>query len=112
MLSGVLDCLPSHNPVFFLSSLSGELFIDEVTGDIYKYDCDSKLFISLREVDHEATEDLRKSLNESNQRWLNIAAPYWSYKVPTTLPFLYIERGTDEHFYKNNNSDDSHTNGT
>ena len=46
MLTGILDYLPSGNPVSQVQSIKVELFVDQVAGDIYKYDyCNSYLFL-------------------------------------------------------------------
>ena len=78
MLSGVPDCSPSGNPVLQVHSLTSELFIELITGDIYKYDYDNKLFIFLDEIDHDMAEELSSILNDQDQRWLKVAAPCWS----------------------------------
>ena len=73
----VYDCLPSGHPILQVQSIKGELFVDQVKGDIYKYDHDNKLFISLGKVDHSRTKDFRSFVIDQDQKWLNVVAPYW-----------------------------------
>ena len=94
------DCLPSGNPVLQVQSLRGELLIDQVTGDINKYDYSNKLFISSGKIGHDTAEELRSFLNDKGHRWLKVEAPCLSYRLPIKLTFLYIERGTDQYIYK------------
>ena len=61
-LTGVPDCLPSSNPIHQVYSIKDELFVDQVTGEIYKYDYDNMLFLSLGEIDHNATYRMVHSL--------------------------------------------------
>ena len=100
------NCLPSGHLFFRSRVLRVKLFINQVIHDIYKYDYDNKLFISLGEVDHDMAEDLRSWIHDWDQRWLKVADPSWSGRVSTESPFLCIERGTGQHFYKVIDSDD------
>ena len=45
-------------------SLQGEIFIDQVTGNIYTCDYAKKLFNFLGEIDHDKAEDLNSFLND------------------------------------------------
>ena len=63
VLSGVPQCLPSGYAVLNVLSLRGELFIDQVTGDIFSYHYEHTLLTSLGEVDHDMSEDLWSFLN-------------------------------------------------
>ena len=36
-LSGISDCLLSSKPVLLAPSVQGEIFIDQIRGDIYTY---------------------------------------------------------------------------
>ena len=64
MLSGVPNCLPLGNPVLKVQGLRGELFIDKLTGNFYKYDYNNMKFISVGEVDYDVAEYLRSFLND------------------------------------------------
>ena len=65
-LTSVPDCLPSGNPVLQALSLQGEIFINQIAGDIYTYDCSNKLFIFSGDIDCDMAEDVQ------NQKWLKI----------------------------------------
>ena len=56
VLSGIPDCLPSVNPVLMAPSIQGEIFIYQITGDIYTYDQDNRLFISIGDIDQDTTD--------------------------------------------------------
>ena len=51
------------------------------------------------------TEDLQSFLSDENQKRQKIAALGWSCRLPTKLPFLYIESGTGLYF-RDTDSDD------
>ena len=50
-LSDILDCFPSGNPVLLAPSVQGKIFIDQITCNIYTYEQDNKLFISIGDID-------------------------------------------------------------
>ena len=62
VLFGITDCLPSGKQVSQFQHLKGALFIDQVVGDIYTYNYDNTLLISLE--DHSTVEDLKSYLND------------------------------------------------
>ena len=70
--------------------LKGELFVDQITGDVSKYDYYNK-FISLGEVDHDVAEDFSSFLNDLDHRWLKVIALFWSYRVSTKLLFSTLK---------------------
>ena len=65
-------------------------FVDQVMGDVYDYDYDNKFFISLGNMGNDTMEELQNFLNNKDQKWLWVAGPYWSYRIPTTFS-LYRE---------------------
>ena len=60
LLSGIPDCLHSGNIVLLALSVQGEVFIYQITGDIYAYDEANELFTSVGNIDQGTTEDLQK----------------------------------------------------
>ena len=66
-LSGIVDCLLSGNPMLLALSMRGEVFIDQITGDIYTYDQTSKLLISTGDIDKNTTVDLQQFLKDKDK---------------------------------------------
>ena len=58
--------------------IQGSTFLDQVTGDILKYDYDNKFFISLDDRDNNTAEKLQNFLDNKNLNWYRVTAPYWS----------------------------------
>ena len=78
ILSSIPNCLTSRNPVLLAPSLPGEIFIDQITGDIYTkhiYDSTNKLFISTGEKDHDMAEDFQRLLRK--QKWSKFTTLGW-----------------------------------
>ena len=50
-LSGILDFMPSGNPVLLAPNEQGSIFIDQITDDIYTYNQDDKPFILEGDID-------------------------------------------------------------
>ena len=50
---------PSSNSVLQVLSLQGEIFINQIIGDIYTYDFTNRLLISSNEIDHNTAVDLQ-----------------------------------------------------
>ena len=58
--SVIADCLPSGNPDEPVNSVTyGPTIINQVKGDIYKYVCDIKLFVSVYDRNHDIPKDLQ-----------------------------------------------------
>ena len=89
VISGVPDHLHLGNPIAEVKDPGGTTFGDYVIGDIYEYE--NKLFILLFSVDHDKMDDLQNILNDKSQKWLRVAGPQWSYRIPTKSSFMYIE---------------------
>ena len=67
--SGVPDCLPSGNPVERKIVLPGDTsFIEDITGDKYRYDYADKLFIAMDEQSDGLVYDLQKCLNDKRSK--------------------------------------------
>ena len=78
VLSGVPNSLPSGNPVLQISSLKGEIFINQIPGDIYIYDYTNRLFMSSGEVAHDIVVDLQRLLRNQNKKLLKISDLCWT----------------------------------
>ena len=66
VITGVPDCLHWGNPITKVKSLKGTTFVEQVMDDIYDYNYDDKLIISLGDVEHDTTEELHKFVNNTN----------------------------------------------
>ena len=77
-------------------SLQGEIFIDQITGNICTCDYANKLFMSLGEIDHDMAEDLQRFLRDQNEKWEKITVLCWLSRIPTKSALLYIVRVTGQ----------------
>ena len=68
-----------------------ENFLDQITGDIYTYDQDNELFISMGDIHWDTAADLQLLLKDKNKKWLKVTAPSWAYQTPTNPLMLYTE---------------------
>ena len=102
-LSGIVDCLPS---VFLAPNMQGEIFINQITSDIYTYDQANKLIISMDDTDQNTAVDLQLFLKDKDQKWLKVVAPSWVYWMSTNSSMLYSEGATKRYFYKDITSED------
>ena len=66
VLASMHVCL-QVTPIIQVQIIKGELFVEQVTGGIYKYVYSNRLFITLGKVNHNAAEDLRSFLNYWDQ---------------------------------------------
>ena len=106
VLSGIPYCLPSGYPVWLAPSLLGEIFTDQITGDISTYHyVANKLFTSSGEIDHDKVEYLQMLLRNQNQNWLKITVLCWTYQNPTNSPMFYTEWQTGHWFYSDINKE-------
>ena len=60
-LFGILDCLPSGNPVLLTPSVQSEVSIEQITGGMYVYAQANKPLISMDNIDQDTAADLQKS---------------------------------------------------
>ena len=86
--------------------MQGEVFIDEVTDDIYTYNQSNELFISTGDIDHDTMIDLQHLLKNKSQKWWKVTTPSWAYQTPTNSPMLYIKWGTGRYFYEDITNED------
>ena len=68
VLLAVPNCLPSCYPVLKVMSLQGEIFMDQITGNIYTYAYANKPFMSSGEIYHNMAEDLQIFLRDQNKK--------------------------------------------
>ena len=81
VIFGILDCLPSGNPVLFVSSIQGDIFTDQ--SDIYIY--------IIGNIDHDTAADLQRCLKDKKHKWLKVTTQSGTYQTPTKSPMLHNE---------------------
>ena len=83
--------MPSGNPVLLAPSMQGEVFIDQISGDIYMYDQANKLFISMGNIDQDTAADLQQYVKDKDKQCLKVTASSWAYGMLTNSPTLNTE---------------------
>ena len=95
--SCVLNYLASGNAVEKKDSvICGQIFINQITGDMCKHDYDNKLFITLNERMSGLATELQKFLHDKNVQWhkITILLILFSTKneEPVTISIMIIIR--------------------
>ena len=99
-LSGILNCLPSGNLVLLAPSVKGEMFFDQITGDIYTCDQDNILLISVGDIDQGTAADMQKFLKLKNQTWLKVTTHSWHTKHLQIPKWYILNEGQGDIFKK------------
>ena len=67
--------------------MQGEVFIDQITGDIYVYDKANELFTSMGYINQDMASDLQKILKDKNKKM--VKSHHSILGIPNSHKFTY-----------------------